>query len=118
MTNDGRQHPRVSVDVRGVLRRDIDPNFSDMMMSNLSLGGCFIKTSAPEPPGSVVMLRFSLPGEDQKATITAVGKVCWVKEGGEGSLGMGVQFVSVDDDDRVTLVQYISGMLADGMFDL
>jgi uncharacterized protein (TIGR02266 family) len=117
MSLENRTAPRVVVDVRGVLKREIDPNFSDMMMSNLSLGGCFIKTSVPEPAGSVVMLRFSLPGSDVSASIKAVGKVCWVKEGGDGPLGMGVQFVSVDDADRSTLVQYISGLLSEDLFD-
>jgi len=116
MSMEHRKSPRVVVDVRGVLKRDIDPDFTDMMMSNLSLGGCFIKTSVPEPAGSVVMLRFTLPGADESTSIKAVGKVCWVKEGGDGPLGMGVQFVSVDDGDRSTLVQYISGLLSDDLF--
>jgi uncharacterized protein (TIGR02266 family) len=116
MTIENRRHARVNVDVQAIVRRDIDPDFSDMMMSNLSLGGCFIKTDAPEAAGSVVTLRFTLPGEGGDGAIKAVGKVCWVKTGGDGPKGMGIQFVTVDEADLGRLMHYISGMLTEDLF--
>lgn len=116
MTEPRREHQRVDVTIQGVLRKDIDPDFTDMMMSNLSLGGCFIKTAMPEPPGAMVMLRFALPGEGEGSVIKAVGKVCWVKTGGEGAAGMGIQFVRVEDVDLTTLKHYIAGLLEEDLF--
>lgn len=106
-----RISPRVNVEIEGVIGRDVHPELSDMLMSNLSLGGCFIKTRMPEPPGSMVMLRFALPGEESGAVIKAVGRVCWVKSDFDGPGGMGIQFVRVDDADLDELQRYIAGLL-------
>jgi uncharacterized protein (TIGR02266 family) len=85
--------------------------FREMLMSSLSLGGCFIKTQVPEPPGAMVMLRFALPGVEDSMLVKAVGRVCWTKDGRDGPPGMGVQFVRVDDEDLMQLSNYVAGLL-------
>lgn len=105
-----REHQRVDVDLDGGLKKEVDPEFSDILMANLSLGGCFIKTRMPEPPGSMVMLRFALPGDTAGGVIKAVGRVCWVRSGAEGPPGMGVQFVRIEDHDLAELKRYILGV--------
>ena len=107
-----RDHARFDVELPADLRRDADPEFVDHIMANLSLGGCFIKTLAPEPTGSMVMLRFTLPGDTEGPVVKAVGKVCWIKHGDDGVGGMGIQFVRIDDDDLTTLKRYIGGLLS------
>ena len=108
---DTRRHQRVDVDLQGALAADLDNDFTDMVMANLSLGGCFIKTRMPEPPGSMVMLRFALPGEGHNTIIKAVGRVCWTKSGLDGPAGMGIQFVRVEDQEMTELRKYIGGLL-------
>ncbi len=107
-----REHARVDVDLRALLVHDeLHAEDIELLMSNLSLGGCFIKTAMPEPSGSMVMLRFSLPGDAHAPVVRAVGKVCWTKGGRES--GMGIQFVRIEDEDLGVLKRYIAGLLSD-----
>ena len=106
-----RAHERVHVEIEGVLSREEAADFNEMLLNNLSFGGCFIRTAMPEPPGAMVMLRFALPGDWGVAAIKAVGRVGWVKNGDDGPAGMGVQFVQVDDCDLDELSRYIAGLL-------
>ncbi len=107
-----REHPRVDVDLDSEVGPDpMGTSFREMLMSNLSLGGCFIKTTVPEPPGAMVMLRFALPGVDESNMVKAVGRVCWTKDGRDGPPGMGVQFVRVDDEDLLQLSNYVAGLM-------
>ena len=106
-----REHARVTVDIDGAIAPEAADDFADMLMANLSLGGCFIKTQMPEPPGAMVMLRFALPGEPGGAVVRAVGRVCWVKAGLGEPNGMGIQFVRVEDGDLTELKRYVAGLL-------
>jgi uncharacterized protein (TIGR02266 family) len=58
---------------------------------NLSKGGIFIETPAPQPVGERVSLRFEVPGA---GAIEINGVVAWVRNGSVDGLpdGMGVQF--------------------------
>ena len=61
---------------------------------NLSLGGMFIATSNPVPPGTEVMLRFMLPGLSDPLSFRV--RVVWTQgqEAGSGVIsGMGVCFL-------------------------
>lgn len=118
MTDERRNHQRVDVQLEGEIRQEPDPAFIDMMMANLSLGGCFIRTRMPEPPGAMVMLRFALPGEHTGTVIKAVGRVCWVRGDVDGVAGMGIQFVRVDDEDLTELKRYIGGLLDGDLFEV
>lgn len=108
---DTRRHQRLDVELQGALASDLDNDFTDMVMANLSLGECFIKTRMPEPAGSMVMLRFGLPGEGHNTVIKAVGRVCWTKSGLDGPAGMGIQFVRVEAQEMTELRKYIGGLL-------
>ncbi len=81
------------------------------LTGNLKLGGCFIRTSMPEPAGAMVMLRFALPGESEDTIIQAVGQVCWLRDEKDGAAGMGIRFVEVNDADFALLKGYIGGQL-------
>jgi len=112
MADNRRRHPRVTVDfpTKVTHSADIDAEFREFMVANLSLGGCFIRTDMPEPPGAMVMVRFALPGDDSDEAVKAVGRVCWVRDGQDAPIGMGIQFVRVADTDLTRLKTYISGV--------
>jgi hypothetical protein len=64
--------------------------------SNLSVGGAYFTQTIPLPVGTVVSLRFSLPGEPEE--IACQGEIVNVKD-----RGMGVQFreIAVSDQQRI-----------------
>jgi hypothetical protein len=62
------------------------------------------------------MVRFSLPGSDEKAPlIKAVGRVAWIRRGEDA--GMGIQFLRVDDGDLTNLHRYIAGVIEEDTSD-
>ncbi len=63
--------------------------------ANLSVGGAFFAQTIPQPVGTIVNLRFALPGDASE--IRCEGKVVSAPEGG---LGMGVEFEDLAEDDR------------------
>ncbi len=76
---------------------------------NLSTGGMFIRTSSPQPPGSMFDFEFTL-GEDTML-IHGLGEVVWVREEDEGfdrPAGMGVRFLSLDPDSRQLIDQIVA----------
>jgi len=110
--NQQRQHDRVDVQIRTVYQDEINADQSDSLMSNLSLGGCFVSTDRPSPAGSRVRLRFRL--DEKSEPIEALGVVRWVKDG-EGS-GMGVQFEAIKGRDLVALKRFIELKIQASMF--
>jgi uncharacterized protein (TIGR02266 family) len=105
-----RVFDRVDVKLRTVYHDEIDADESDSLMSNLSQGGCFIRTPRVLPSGSTIHVKFKIPGAD--VTVDAVGTVRWANDGGpEEDRGMGVQFTNIADADLLALKQYIAGQL-------
>jgi uncharacterized protein (TIGR02266 family) len=102
----------VDVAIRTVYRDEINADASDTLMSNLSLGGCFVATDKPSAVGTRVDLRFRL--EDGAEPIAARGIVRWIKEGDGG--GMGIQFEAVKGKDLLVLKRFIEQRLVDGIF--
>jgi c-di-GMP-binding flagellar brake protein YcgR len=69
-------------------------------MANISLGGLFIATEEAIRPGTRMVIRFELPN---KHRVIAVSRVCYAKKG----QGLGVEFLSLDDEDRDEIQAYI-----------
>ncbi len=68
----------------------VDEIFSEFT-SDINDGGLFIETDNPQPAGTEVSMRFSLPGQPE-AVVTA-GRVARVSSGGsDGPAGMGIEF--------------------------
>ena len=111
-TTQQRQHERVDVQIRTVYRDEINADQSDTLMSNLSLGGCFVSTNRPGAAGSRIVLRFRL--DDGADPIEASGIVRWVKDGEGG--GMGIQFDSIKGRDLVALKRFIEQRIQTSMF--
>jgi uncharacterized protein (TIGR02266 family) len=62
---------------------------------NIAPGGVFFDRAIPHPLGTVVTLKFALPGD--REMVVARGEVVSAAAAGEG-LGMGVKFVHVEGD--------------------
>lgn len=108
--NHNRQFERVDVKLRTLYHDEIDADESDSLMSNLSQGGCYIRTPRVLPSGSTIHVKFKIPGLD--ITVEAVGAVRWANDGGpEADRGMGVQFTEISAEDLLALKQYIAGQL-------
>lgn len=61
--------------------------------ANLSQGGIFLERTIPHPTGTVVNLRFTLPGDDKPISVR--GEI--VNTGTDGEeLGMGVRFLELE----------------------
>ena len=107
-----RQAPRVFVDLE--VDYALEDNFLFAYITDLSATGIFIRTTAPEPAGTHLNLRFSPPADaapDQRP-FELEGEVIWInpyRPGAPDSLhpGMGVRFTRLDDDDRRRLIELV-----------
>ena len=90
MMDDRRQHPRVPVALKvaylskGDLQKDL--------VTDLSPGGLFVRTSKPLAIGTEVDLEVTL--EDADMPMHVRGKVVWLRQR-HGPEGMGIQFTGV-----------------------
>lgn len=107
-----RRFDRVDVQLRTVYHDEIDADESDSLMSNLSLGGCFISTTRPLELGSTIRLKFRL--EKYEVNVEATGIVRWIKEGEGG--GMGIQFQDIARRDLNLLKRFIEEKIGDSLF--
>jgi Tfp pilus assembly protein PilZ len=71
-------------------------------MANISTGGLFITTEEPIRAGTRMVVRFELP--NNKHRVIAVSRVVYAKKGS----GIGVEFLSLDDEDREEIEAYIA----------
>ena len=71
-------------------------------MANISTGGLFINTEEPIRAGTRMVVRFELP--NNKHRVIAVSRVVYAKKGS----GIGVEFLSLDDEDRDEIEAYIA----------
>ena len=105
-----RRNHRVDVRLRTVYHDEIDADESDTLMSNLSAGGCFIRTTRMLPPGAPIRVKFELPGRTDP--VNATGRVRWVEESDDPEeRGMGVQFQDIEEADLLALKEFIAGKL-------
>jgi type IV pilus assembly protein PilZ len=94
---DKRDHPRAVVKIEIEFKETID--FVASYMLNISNGGLFIKTDEAFPLDTIVLLRFTMPGDSKP--IETEGKVVWCNtKGAKGYFpkGMGIKFLKLDSD--------------------
>jgi type IV pilus assembly protein PilZ len=104
---DRRVHTRVTVDIE-VDYKSAD-NFLFAYITDISAMGIFIRTNAPEPPGTTLNLSFAPPGGPR---LDLEGRVMWVNPFRPGSYdninpGMGVQFVDLSAEQREQIVNLV-----------
>jgi len=74
-------------------------------VATLGLGGMFVRTPSPPPVGEMVKLVFDVPGGEVRAKGV-------VRHSTSGS-GMGVEFTTMQPEDRARLSQLLSRLLRD-----
>lgn len=69
--------------------------FTEHSSRDVSMGGTFIETPAPLPPGTLLKLELKLAAE--RHLIQGIGRVVWIRETeADGPLGMGIKFIKID----------------------
>jgi uncharacterized protein (TIGR02266 family) len=79
--------------------------------TNLSATGVFVNTHTPAERGEEVSLLLQLPGVHE---CKLRARVAWVRAGEHvQQAGMGVEFVSPDEDTRALIAQMVARLAAD-----
>ncbi len=68
---------------------------------NISRGGVAVRTTSPHEAGTVLTVRFRLPGG--KKEIAGAARVTWV----DRSVGMGLQFTALDDETQASIGEFV-----------
>ena len=111
--SDRRRSHRRQLIVR-VQYSTVDELFSEFT-SDINDGGLFIETDSPQPLGTEVSMRFSLPG--QSNPLVTVGRVVRVSKGGsDDPVGMGVEFEALDVDASSAINELIRSLRASPRF--
>jgi PilZ domain len=69
-------------------------------VGNLGLGGLYIRTMEPPPPGSFIQLLFDAPAGEVRARA--------VVKRSRPNDGMGVKFIAMQHQDRGRLAQWLN----------
>lgn len=104
--DDRRRATRVLVDLE--VDYASEDNYLFAYITDISATGIFVRTLAPEPPGTHLNLRFCPDG----SVFEVEGEVIWVnpfRPGAPDNLhpGMGIRFVGLDDSLRIQLLELI-----------
>ena len=73
--------------------------------ANLSTGGIYLENTIPHPVGTLVTLRFTLPGDDEKLEVRAEVAAAIA---GEEEFGMGLKFVDLGDGVAERIRLYVA----------
>ena len=91
---DQRRHPRYGFQVH-VTCRNVNTVFA-AVTRNVSLGGCFVQTESPLPPGTTIWLEFSFT--DIPVNLGSIqGRVAWSTQPDDPIQGMGIAYENVPD---------------------
>jgi uncharacterized protein (TIGR02266 family) len=76
--------------------------------ADLSAGGTFLKSDVLLELGDRLSLEFQIPETNQ--TVQAQCRVAWVRRfpTGDEPAGMGIEFLTLADDDRKALSEFVS----------
>ena len=97
--NQLRRYNRYPLSVEFKLSDATDPVHGEILFDtvNVSAGGAFLRSDLLMDIGAEVDVSFSVPGQDEAFTTTAI--VVWVTRGKSGrrEAGMGIEFTGLDD---------------------
>ena len=88
-----------------MVRSNLDPRYTAVMMANLSLGGAFVTTPFALSAGELVQIEIPIPPREEKP-VRITGEVVWTREDPELT-GMGIRFTEVTPDDLRLMRGYI-----------
>ena len=96
-----RRSDRYSFTAKAAVKDLGSRNEQVLMTRDLSAGGCFVKTAAPLPNGSRILVRITHAGAD----FAAMGRVT----DNVSAEGMGVEFIEMEANNRVVLEKWLAG---------
>ncbi|MGQ0506956.1 MAG: TIGR02266 family protein [Myxococcaceae bacterium] len=99
--DDRRRYPRSPLSLLVQHRSSSFEEFLTEHATNISIGGMFIATRAPQELGALVYLQFTL--EDGEKLIEGLGRVVRVSPPESGSPGIGVEFVNFDEESMALI---------------
>ena len=105
---DRRQFERVLVDLEVDYR--CEDTFLFAYITDFSAMGIFVQTRSPEPPGTRLNLRFTVPSTQKSFELE--GEVIWInayRPGDRENLnpGMGIRFVDLTQQEREKLTELV-----------
>lgn len=109
---DARAAPRVPVSMLVQYRFDTLEDFVAEYAVDLSENGIFVRTEEPRKPGSMVYLQITL--KDGSKLVEGFGRVARVGKDGQGRQGMGIQFISFDDESTALIEKIVAERLERG----
>ncbi len=101
--DDRREWPRIPVETW--VEESSDRELYFQRGANISVGGIFLQRTIPHTRGTVINLRFTLPGDASPVKVR--GEIVNVGDHAD-DLGMGVKFLDLDDDDRKRIESFIA----------
>ena len=99
--NEKRLYPRALADTEVWLGQDGIFTKTQRMLGDLCEGGAFVETPEGYGIGSVLSLRFMLPGS--RYLISCAAAVRNLRNG----VGLGVQFLDISEDDRLLVAAFV-----------
>jgi hypothetical protein len=110
----GKPRPGRRVELRYQI---VDPHDVGPLLSaftrNIGIGGAFIATPDPAPPGARLTVQLALPpaGGASGREVAIQAEVRWIADGDdERDHGMGVRFSGLSVDDTIVLNEYFSSL--------
>jgi uncharacterized protein (TIGR02266 family) len=77
---------------------------------NIGVGGAFIVTEQPPPPGSRLALNLHIPTSGKRMKVDA--EVRWIAGQEQAVRGMGVKFYGLEVDQLLELNEYFSSLIS------
>ena len=116
LPEDRRRYPRLKSGVRvlyqGLPASRIEQEYLSGLSGDLSLGGMFLSTDTPFPPGTLLVLAFRTPEMSPEETpVCARALVKWRRRLGSQK-GMGISFVEFEGVDRQRLKDWLDNVLS------
>lgn len=99
-TNDLRSYPRLCPPGGTILAWQTAGKRFVSSVDNLGLGGLYIRTTEPLPPGTFIQLLMDVPTGEVRAR--AVVRTCQPRH------GMGVKFVAMQPEDRARFARWLN----------
>jgi uncharacterized protein (TIGR02266 family) len=94
-----RAHPRAVLGISVAYR--LGNTIAAAVTLNIGHGGLAIRTTSPLAPGTLVRVRFRLPGVPRE--VDAEAQVMWA----ERRVGMGLQFTRIDAADQTAIDEFV-----------
>ena len=107
---DRRGEPRITIDLDVDYHEGGRSSFS--FAADLSAGGIFVRSNAPERPGTLLSIEILLPGGPEP--IRARGEVVWFDKDPEGKGGgMGIRFLDLEGEQRELVLAALARLRPD-----